>query len=243
MTAKRFPFPFPLDPVDIARKRESILSFLCAHDKDFCATPIRALNQATLDAMLRAYDERYLCGFLDRKPGILRVTYSSRLTSSAGKFVCVKGPFGSIKHAEIRMSSDFFLRISKGPFYLNGLTALTPQEAFLMVFEHELCHALEALFFRSTGHSDRFRSLAFGLFGHTETKHRLPTRREDAAEIGLFVGQQVSFAYHGEILSGIIAYIGKTATVMVPFPGGMYRSSNGIRYEKYRVPLSRLKTL
>lgn len=242
MAAERFPFPFPLTQEEITRKRTAILSHICADYEDFRATPIRALHSDMLAAFLRAYDRQFLSGFLSRKLGILRVAYSSRLVSSAGKFVCTKGPFGVIKNAEIRMSGDFFLRLTQGPFCLNGLTVSTPQEAFLLVFEHELCHALETLLFRSTGHSSRFLSLASGLFGHTGTKHRLPTRREEAAFNGLLVGQQASFTYHSKTLTGMITYIGKTATVMVPSFSGAYRDRNGKRYEKYRVPLSQLKS-
>ena len=42
------------------------------------------------------------------------------------------------------------------------------------------------------------------------------------------------------IADGKITYIGKTATVMVPSAGGEYRDRSGRRYEKFRVPLSKL---
>lgn len=116
--------------------------------------------------------------------------------------------------AEIRMSGDFLFRLNKGPFLLNGLSVSTAQEAFLVVFEHELCHAAENALFGSTGHSSRFLSLAHGLFGHTDTRHSLPTRQQDAAKGGLFVGARVCFCYQGGILSGVVTYVGKTATVM-----------------------------
>ena len=188
--------------------------------------------------MLELYDTLFLRECL--KSMAIKVTLSSRLISSAGKFLYVRGLFGRIKQAEIRMSSDFLLRLNQGPFELNGLTVSTPQEAFLIVFEHELCHALETVIYGQTGHSPRFMALANGLFGHTATRHKLPTRRQEAACEGLRIGTNVSFTYDGRELYGIVTYIGKTATVMVPSVRGAYKDQQGKQYEKYRVPLSRL---
>lgn len=189
--------------------------------------------------MLALYEELFLEHCLE--PLRISVTLSSRLTSSAGKFVFVRGSFGRIKQAEIRLSSDFLTRLDQGPFELNGLSVATPQEAFLLVFEHELCHAIETLLYGQTGHSQRFLSLAHGLFGHTATRHKLPTRRQDAAQQGLLVGSHVSFVHNGQLLTGMITYIGKTATVMVPSVKGEYRDKYGRRYTKYRVPLHRIQ--
>ncbi len=233
-------FPFPLNEADIKTKRAQILSALCAEDAGFRQIPIASMRQSTLDALLRLYDQRFLSGFLSSCYGELVVTLSPRLTSSAGKFVFSRDVSKRMQHAEIRMSSDFLFRLKDGPFLLNGLSASSPQEAFLLVFEHELCHALENALYGETGHSSRFLSLAHGLFGHTGTRHSLPTRKQDAAQAGLLVGMQVSFPYQGRKLRGIVTYIGKTATVMVPDPRGPYRDKSGRRYAKYRVSLPAL---
>ena len=237
------PFPFPQHETEIVKRRARILALLCAMDDGFCRTPVASVQTKTLTRMLHLYDELFLDSLLSKKLPILHVTLSSRLTSSAGKFVCVRGPFGRIKEAEIRMSSDFLFRLDKGPFELNGLSVSTAQEAFLIVFEHELCHALETVLFKQTGHSQRFLSLARGLFGHTATRHKLPTRRQEAAQDGLIVGKTVSFSYQGKILSGFITYIGKSATVMVPSANGEYRDRAGRRYVKYRVPPDKLRII
>ena len=141
------------------------------------------------------------------------------------------------------MSGDFLTRLDEGPFQLNGLSVATPQEAFLVVFEHELCHALETALYGQTGHSARFLSLAKGLFGHTATRHSLPTRRQEAARDGLVVGSRVCFPYRKSMLGGVVTYIGKQATVMVPDARGEYRDRRGQRYTKYRVPLDHLKRI
>lgn len=236
-----FPFPFPLASADVVHRRAMILAALCQRDEGFCAIPVRSIRRETLDAMLRLYDELFLRSFLRASFGEIEVTLSSRLISSAGKFVYSRSADRRMQRAEIRMSSDFLFRLNGGPFELNGLSVSTPQEAFLVVFEHELCHALETALYGQTGHSARFLSLANGLFGHTGTRHSLPTRRQEAAKDGLLVGRRVSFPFEGTTLTGIVSYIGKTATVMVPSSRGAYRDKSGRRYAKYRVPVALLQ--
>jgi len=237
---RSFPFSFPLDASLINRHRAYILNALCSVDAGFCSLPVSSVKPETLRCMLKLYDTLFFSGVLADKLPALFVSLSSRMTSSAGKFICMRGSFRRIKHAEIRMSSDFLFRLENGPFELNGLSVDTPQEAFLIVFEHELCHAIETLFFGETSHSSRFLSIANGLFGHTATRHRLPTRRQAAFDTGLTIGSRVSFPYQNNSLFGVVTYIGKMATVMVPSHRGDYQDKNGHRYTKYRVPLSKL---
>ncbi len=210
-------------------------------DEGFATIPVRSIRQDTLTAMLRLYDELFLDGTLLRAFSVLRVTLSSRLISAAGKFVYARNKDKRFAKAEIRMSGDFLMRLKYGPFTLNGLTVSTPQEAFLLVFEHELCHALETALYGETGHSARFLTLAGRLFGHNATTHQLPTRKLEAAQSGIRVGGWCSFPYQDRILKGQITYVGKTATVMVQSATGAYRDAAGRRYTKYRVPLSLLK--
>lgn len=243
MRKATLPFAFPLEAAQILRRRSLILTRLCAQDEGFCTIPVQGISGDTLAEMLRLYDECFLSGYLKRTMGCLRVTLSARLTSSAGKFLCARGMLRQIKSAEIRMSSDFLTRLDKGPFQLNGLSVATPQEAFLVVFEHELCHALETALCGQTGHSARFLGLAKGLFGHTATCHSLPTRRQEAARDGLIVGSRVCLPFKGSSVSGVVTYIGKQATVMVPDVRGEYRDRRGQRYTKYRVPLDHLKRI
>lgn len=237
------PFSLPLDQSVIAEKRSQILQELLSKDAGFRTVPVTSIHLTTLKTMLSLYDTQFFNGFLSKKLETLSLSMSSRLTSAAGKFICTKDAFRRIKSAEIRMSSDFLFRLTQGSFTLNGLHAQTPQEAFLIVFEHELCHAAETALFGETGHSPRFLSLANGLFGHTATRHSLPTRKAEAAKEGIRVGSSASFLYQGKTLTGVITYVGKTATVMVPSPAGVYRDKRGRRYEKYSVPISRLEII
>jgi len=239
--AAQLPFSFPLSGDEIRRRRASLLAALLAMDEGFCTLPVKSLHPRTLSAALDGYDRVFLSGYLSSAYGQIDVTLSSRLTSSAGKFIYTRHPAKRLEKAEIRMSSDFLFRLNDGPFTLNGLAVATPQEAFLVVFEHELCHAIEIALYGSTGHSKRFLALANGLFGHTQTHHSLPTRRQEAAQNGLAVGMKVTFPYEGKQLTGLVTYIGKSATVMVPSLRGAYRDKLGRRYTKYRVPLELLK--
>ena len=238
--ANELPFSFPLPNSEILHRRAMVLAALCASDEGFCAVPVASIRKQTLAQMLRLYDQLFFSGFLCHAYGRIDVTLSQRLTSSAGKFMYARSGASRLSHAEIRMSGDFLFRLNKGPFLLNGLSVATPQEAFLVVFEHELCHAVENALFGSTGHSSRFLSLAHGLFGHTDTRHSLPTRMQEAASEGLTPGAKVCFWYQGGVLNGIVTYVGKTATVMVEDRGGAYRDRQGRRYTKYRVPLEHL---
>ncbi len=232
---------FPRSPEEIIDRRARILCALCDMDTGFAAVPVRSVQPGILETMLRLYDEWFFGGFLRRAYGTLSVTLSSRLTSAAGKFVYARSRDKRLIKAEIRMSSDFLMRLGYGPFTLNGLTAAVPQEAFLIVFEHELCHALETALYGDTGHSVRFLSLAGRLFGHTATTHQLPTRKAEAAQGGIRVGAAGSFIYQGRTLTGQITYVGKTATVMVQSATGEYQDRLGRRYTKYRVPVSMIK--
>ncbi len=241
MSAAEWPFACPLPPEDARKRRAMILTALCTRDGGFASLPAGRLLEDTPARMLRLYDELFFRGFLSRAYGTLRVTLSSRLTSSAGKFIYARSARERLRSAEIRMSTDFLYRLDQGPFLLNGLSVATPQEAFLVVFEHELCHAAETALFGSTGHSARFLSLARGLFGHTGTRHSLPTRRDAAAQNGLSVGSAVLFEMEGKTVRGLLTYVGKTATVMVPDSRGAFRDKAGRRYAKYRVSLPLLR--
>lgn len=241
MNRNRLPFELPLSAPEILRRRARILSELLAMDAAFSVIPVCGIHESTLRKMLDQYDNLFLQGYLARSYHEIKLTLSSRLISAAGKFVYSRNPYGKLKCAEIRMSQDFLTRLKQGPFALNGLYASTPQEAFLMVFEHELCHAIEFSLYGHTGHSNRFLTLANGLFGHTQTKHSLPTRRAEAAQNGLIVGMLVSFTYQNKTLTGRVTYIGKTVTIMVPSPRGEYRDRQGKRFSKYHVPLSEVR--
>ena len=239
-----YPFPFPLFPGEIAERRTRILSELLSKDAGFSATPVRSIRKETTALLLSRVDQLFLNGFLQSRYPSLKITISNRLTSAAGKFMYTrKAPIATDPNLEIKMSGDFFFRLPAGSYRLNGLTVSSPQEAFLVVFEHETVHAVEYALFGSTGHSKRFLSLARGLYGHTGIHHELPTRAQQSAAAGLRPGAAVSFSYRGRTLTGRLQRVGKTATVMVPDPRGGFFDAHGQRFCKFRVPPDYLKLL
>lgn len=234
------PFLLPPSPDIIRQRRAAILATLCQMDEGFACVPVKEVQMQTLRMLLHLYDSLFLDRFLQNRYAEISVTLSSRLISAAGKLIYARAPQKRLQKIEIRMSSDFLFRLRNGPFQLNGLTVATAQEAFLLVFEHELCHAVELALFGSTGHSRRFLMLANGLFGHTSVFHAMPTRQQEAAQDGIIVGRTARFSFQGRILTGRITYVGKSVTVMVPDTHGVYRGANGRRYTKYRVSLDQL---
>ena len=236
-----YSFVFPLGAGEIQARRASILRLLREMDPGFRALSVKSVNPDTLKAMMDAYDRLFFSGYLRKRYPNLPVTLSLRMTSAAGKFIYPRRqPPAQILMGEIRMSADFLFRLRTGPFNLNGLTAETPQEAFLMVFEHELIHAAEYALYGATSHSSRFLYLAGGLFGHTSIYHQLPTRAQEASEMGIIPGMRVRFLCQDKLLEGRVQRIGKSATVMVPDFLGDYTDSRGRCYSKYRVPLTKL---
>ena len=239
--SSRLPFLFPASNEDITTRRARILTRLLSMDEGFRTIPVRSVRRSTLIEMLRLYDEIFLGSYIARSYQSLEVTLSTRMTSCAGKFIFKRIGTGIPDTGVIRMSGDFLFRLKKGPFELNGLRADTPQEAFLIVFEHELCHAIEAAIDGKPGHSKRFMSLAGGLFGHTAFRHSLPTQKSEAVDAGFRVGCRVAFPYQGERLVGVISSLGRTASVMIPDRNGAYTDRAGRRYARYSVPYSRLE--
>ena len=230
------PFPFPIDAQEIAARRARLLRGLIAAYPELGEIPVRRIPAEFWTALPRAYDHLFLQGTLSTLLPDLSVVPAPRMTSCGGKF-CVALRGRQRTKCEIRMATDFLFRLEKGPFSLNGLTAQTALEAFLIVFEHELCHALElALTGKPGAHGETFRTLVFGLFAHTAYRHSLPTRALEAAQSGILRGGSVSFSHEGRTLTGVVSRVGKTVTVMVPSRTGTYRDGNGRRYAKYLVP-------
>ena len=238
-----FPFPCPLSADDTAARRAEVRSAVLGAFPQLGGVPVTALPAGALPMLLRLYDQAFFGGlFAERLPG-LRLIATSRMTRCAGKF-CVTQERGHEPVTEIRMSSDFLLRLREGPFAVNGLSAQDPLEAFMLVFEHELCHAAEwALTGSCDAHQAAFRALSRGLFQHRTCTHALPTRAQEAARQGIGVGAHVRFPYGEGTLTGIVSRVGKTASVMVPARGGVWHDKWGRRYDKYTVPLSLLTPL
>ncbi|MCG8485531.1 MAG: hypothetical protein MJA31_19650 [Clostridia bacterium] len=210
---------------------------------------IEIISNQDLRLLFDLYDEIFLNDwFRNNYEGKMAFSLSKRMTKSAGATICPKN-IHKIKpkdlKLEIRMGINFFFNYDslQKDKMVSGIRTKNSLEAMQIVFEHEICHAIEFIYFnRSSCKGKRFKNLAFNLFGHTESYHRLPSNKQIALEkLGLKIGDAVSFELDGKKTAGIISNINKRATVMVRDKKGDYRDAKGVRYSKYYVPLQLLK--
>ena len=115
-------------------------------------------------------------------------------------------------------------------------------EALQRIMEHEMLHLAEMLCWdRSNCSAKRFKGLALNVFGHTESHHQMITPQERAiVHFGVKPGARVMFDWEGRRLFGVVNSIRRRVTVLVPSPNGI-PYSDGHRYEKFYVPVERLK--
>lgn len=235
-----------LDCKSIDHRRKEVLSAFLQRSPNIREAAITSISSSDLELLYKLYDEIYLEGwFVNAYKGRLRFSLSRRMTKSAGLTLCPRN-ISRIKPEEvvieIRIGVDFFFHygLVGGNKAVCGIKTNSSLEALLLVFEHELCHAIEFINYKkSSCKAQRFKTLAANLFGHTDSCHRLPTNRQIATQkLGLRIGDTVSFDSKGKRLTGIIYNINKRATVMVRNNKGPLMDSRGNRYSKYYVPLS-----
>lgn len=235
---------------DLVRlKREKIADAFTRQSEHIKNGNIQTISSQDLRMLFDLYDSIFFKDwFRENFEGKMVFSLSKRMTKSAGATICPKNSH-KIKpkdlKLEIRMGINFFFNydaIQKDKV-VSGIRTKNSLEAMQIVFEHEICHAIEFIHYhRSSCKGKRFKELAFNLFGHTESYHRLPSNQQIAFEkLGLKVGDVVQFMIEGKITSGIISNINKRATVMVRDKRGNYRDTKGVRYSKYYVPLQLIK--
>ncbi len=232
---------------EIEKKRQEIYN-LMMNSSGIKNGAIRSISEDDLERMFRFYDGRYFGDwFKEKYKGSIKFSLSRKMTRSAGKTMCPAN-IGRISQEdlvmEIRIGIDFFLHYGMidGHKPVCGIKTKDSLHALQLVFEHELCHVLEFLYFNASNcKGKRFKTIAGNLFGHTESCHRLPTNRQIAQQkLGISVGDTVSFTYEGEKLTGFIYGINKRATVLVKNKNGNLTDRKGNRYSKYYVPLGLL---
>ena len=180
--------------------------------------------------------------FQENHPRKIRVRWSSKLTSAGGKTACNKRT-GAIT---ISLSSTLifwtFGEIRR-EVVVNGLRCKDRLAATMRIMEHEIIHLAEYLLFGdSSCAGDRFKGMAFNIFGHTGVTHDLVTQWERAhRKFNLKVGDNVSFEIEGQSYAGEISRITKRATVMIRDPAGVFKDIQGNKYNKCYVPISMLK--
>lgn len=238
-------------PPEIIQKRAAVGRYTLQNSPTITGTEITRISGQDLELLFQLYDHHFLQGYFSRQfAGTVRFSLSSRMTRSAGKTHFPKN-LGQLKphqeEYEIRIGVAFLFNFGQlaREKTVNGIQAANALEALQLVFEHEICHLVELHCCReSSCRRERFKTIAFSLFGHNDSYHHLPTEREIAAvQYGFVPGMSVRFRHQGALLSGFIHRINKRATVMVPDKQGEYQDQAGTRYAKWYVPLDELETV
>lgn len=245
-----------MEPIDIKytqqqinEKRTFASRLFMEKSSSIKTTDIKSLSVKNVELLFDLYDMVFFdFWFRDSFKGRLKFSLSTRMTKSAGMTVCPKNIMNmKIEDAviEIKICSDIILGYGNSPrngTKVGGIQATSSLQALQLVLEHEMIHVLEFIIYgRSSCKGKRFRTMAYNIFGHTESTHSLPTPGRVAYErLDLGIGSIVSFDFKGKSLSGLVVNINKNAVVMVEDKEGRWQDPAGNRYSKYYVPLSKL---
>ena len=125
---------------------------------------------------------------------------------------------------------------------VGGLPCRDRLQALQRIMEHEMVHLIEMLLWDDSNCSATpFKRTVRNFFGHLESNHRLLTPSDVARKkLGLSSGDHVRFSSNGRYLEGYLHRVTKRATVLVPDAKGV-PYDDGQRYQKYYVPLARLR--
>lgn len=236
---------------EIIDRRNRVRSEFLKRSQNIHNGAIEHITPEDLCILFELYDSIFLDNALTNGfNGHFKFSLSKRMTKSAGLTFFpqnVRNSRSGDVVIEIRIGVNFLFQYEslEREKSVSGIQTRDALEALQLVMEHELCHAIEFIYFhRSSCRGERFKTLAGNLFGHTSSYHRLPTNRELASErLDIHVGDGISFTFKGEERIGRIYAINKRATVMVKDARGNYRDGRGVRYTKYYVPLDRIKKL
>lgn len=235
---------------EIVKKRGKITEQILLKSQSIKSPQLSSISTEDLRLLFELYDEGFFRNwFRDHYKGKMKFSLSGKMTKSAGKTLCPKN-ISKIKPEnlvlEIRIGTDFFLyygQLGKNNIVC-GLKTTNSLEALLLVFEHELCHVIEFLFFgKSSCKGARFKTIAGNMFGHSESYHKMPTNKQIASKVfGFRIGDAVSFKHNGRRLTGQLYNVNKRAAVLVPDRNGILADRQGKRYSKYYVPLILLES-
>jgi hypothetical protein len=234
-----------------ARTNEQITKRLLVESANIREPNFHAMSGEDVRFLFDRYDELYFDGLLNLALGATPIGFrvSSRMTRAGGKTSSWRKDKNSlIERFEITISSTLLSQTFcddqiDRTVRVTGLECHTRLEALLRVMEHELIHLSELLGWESSSCTqDRFQTLAWQIFGHTDHRHALITPRERAASVGVRPGARVRFDFQGEALLGIVNRVTRRATVLVPAEDGD-RFSDGNRYRKYYVPVKMLEPI
>lgn len=243
---------YPSD--EVAARTKAIYERILRDSPRVRAGNFTQIAAADLTLMYELYDERFFAGGLAQlvkaSGAPLRFELSARLTRSAGLTKRFSprtrpgAPPAPPTLFEISLSTTLLFqsfRDVQRTIRVNGLVCNDRLEAAQRVFEHELLHLLEMLAYVSSDcDAERYKTLAWNLFAHTQTKHDLVTQNERArAKFDVRVGDRVSFTFEGRPLVGVVNRITRRATILVEDERGVAHS-DGKKYLKFYIPLPML---
>lgn len=232
----------------ITNKRAAIKKLLFENSKNIKSENFSQIADSDLYILFKLYDEIFLQSwFKENFKGKIIFKLSKQLSKSAGN-TRTKKNIADIRpedvEIEIKISLNHLVNFNKTDRlkYVGGIEAVSVLDGLMLVFEHELCHAIEFLIcFKSSCNKKPFKNLIFNLFGQTETTHKLVSANEvNIRTFGLKPGDSVKFQFNGKTLKGFIQRINKRATVMCSDRQGNYIDKSGKRYKKFYVSLDRL---
>jgi hypothetical protein len=226
-------------------KRDQIKIRFFEESHNIKSDDFKSISERDLYLLYNLYDEVFLNSwFKNNFKGKIKLTLSRQLTRAAGNTRTSKN-IAFIKpedlEFEIKISINHLMNFDKTARdkFVGGVKVNNKLESLMLVFEHELCHVIEFIYYKkSSCNKAIFKNLIYSLFGQTESTHKLVTRNEaNFQDYGLLPGNYVIFEYSGEKLEGLITKINKRAVVMSPSNNGKYIDKLGQRYTKYYIPL------
>lgn len=234
---------------EIKYKRNQAAELLMARSAHVKGSDLAAVSNQDLQLLFECYDQVFFDHwFKDCFPGTVRLSFSRRMIKSAGKTYYPKNAdFARLDDLIIQVKISIDMIFAYGEVEnanrVGGITTGSSLEALQVVLEHELIHVIEFIHFQQSNcRKERFKTMAYRIFGHTDSFHSLPTSQQIARlKLGLAVGDRVVFPAEGQLREGLLYGVHKRAVVMVPDQQGDYADKQGQRFTKYYVPLSILK--
>lgn len=241
---------------EVVTKAESIYEAMLRNSNDISQGNFTKIGVTDLEILFALYDELFFSGlfqelFRKEDRGTVHFRLSKRMTRVGGKTTRIQK--GMQNASNLREAPVYEIAISipllfqsftdvERPVTINGRICKDRLEALQRVFEHEMIHILEMLLWgKSSCFQPNFKSLARQIFAHTDVTHQMVTQSERALiNFGIKIGDRVSFKDEGKQLLGFVNRITKRATILVENKKGT-PYSDGKRYVKYYVPISRLQ--
>ncbi len=242
--------PALAEPVTIARC-QAVHDHVLNNSTGIEKPDFTTVSPADLGLLFQATDELFFDGLIGKvceqtaaRPLSFRL--STRMTSTGGMTTMRRFPHSPENQFEYEIT------IATTPLFesfqdadkanVGGVTCNDRLQALQRIMEHEMVHLIELLLTRDSNcAAEPFKRIVKNFFGHTESKHQLPTPSDTArARLGVSPGDRVRFDSAGQTLDGFLQRITKRATVLVPDSRGV-RYDDGCTYSKYYVPLKLLR--